>query len=81
VAAAANQVEAGLGQVDTKPVEKPKPKTGGLKTTVTNPEAIERDKLNYLSYYQQSGDNHIPGICPCEDCVKQQRMSSKQQIK
>ncbi len=44
----------------------------GLKTTVKNPEAIERDKLNYL-YGYYGADQHVPGICPCDQCVAKQQ--------
>lgn len=78
VSAVASRVEAGLGRIfETVSEDGSKSKSGGLKTTISNPEAIERDKLNYLQTYRQEAENqHIPGLCPCEDCVNQQRMSS-----
>ena len=42
-----------------------------LKTTIKDPQSIERDKLNYLYGYYGS-EQHIPGICPCEACVAKQ---------
>ncbi len=76
VSAVASRVQAGLGNLLEDEPEPKEPKKGGLKTTITNPEAIEHDKLNYLHTYQQEAQNqHIPGICPCEDCVSQQRTS------
>lgn len=42
-----------------------------LKTTIKDPQSIERDKLNYLYGYYGS-EQHIPGICPCQACVSKQ---------
>ena len=42
-----------------------------LKTTVKDPQSIERDKLNYL-YGYYGNEQHIPGVCPCDSCVQKQ---------
>ena len=77
VSAVASRVQAGLGKITEQEEDVSiQPRSGGLKTTISNPESIERDKLNYLHTYQQEAQNqHIPGLCPCQDCVSQQRMS------
>jgi hypothetical protein len=46
-------------------------KTRKLKTTVKDPQSIERDKLNYLYGYYGS-EQHIPGVCQCQSCVSKQ---------
>lgn len=45
--------------------------TRKLKTTIKDPQSIERDKLNYLYGYYGS-EQHIPGVCPCQSCVNKQ---------
>ena len=45
---------------------------GGLKTTINSPDAIQRDKMNYLYSYDLPPDSHIPGVCQCSDCVQRQ---------
>ena len=40
-----------------------------------DPQAIEKDKLNYLyKANNNSQQEHVPGICQCEECFKQQGM-------
>lgn len=48
------------------------PTLGGLKTTINCPNAIERDKMNYLYSYDLPADSHIPGVCKCAECIQRQ---------
>ena len=56
---------------DPDKVDKPT-RSGGLKTTINNPNAIEGDKMNYLYSYDLPADSHIPGVCKCAECVQRQ---------
>jgi len=77
VASVASQLQGGIQEHLKYVTEESKDsgeriKGGSLKTTVKNPDAIERDKLNYLHGYY-GADQHVPGVCPCEQCVAKQQ--------